>query len=58
MFLAQPVGNVETPLQQAADKMRDHAAHLHSTKAMTGYGIAATDGHFGHVQDFIVDDET
>ena len=25
---------------------------------MAGYGIAARDGHLGHVEDFIIDDET
>lgn len=32
--------------------------HLRSTKEVTGYGIVARDGHFGHVEDFIIDDET
>jgi uncharacterized protein YrrD len=32
--------------------------HLRSTKALTGYGVAARDGHLGHVEDFIADVET
>jgi sporulation protein YlmC with PRC-barrel domain len=33
-------------------------SHLHSTKEVIGYRIFAADGRLGHVQDFIVDDET
>ena len=58
-LLAQPAGDGETPQQIADDLAQDHAdAHLRSTKEVTGYGISATDGHLGHVQDFIVNDET
>jgi len=32
--------------------------HLRSTFTVSGYGIHATDGEFGHVDDFILDDET
>jgi sporulation protein YlmC with PRC-barrel domain len=32
--------------------------HLRSTHAVSGYHIAALDGDIGHVEDFIVDDET
>ena len=35
---------------------RDH--HLRSTHQVTGYHIEAADGEIGHVEDFIVDDET
>jgi len=31
---------------------------LRSTEAVTGYHIQATDGEIGHVDDFIIDDET
>jgi hypothetical protein len=31
-------------------------AHLRSAREIMGYAIAATDGHIGHVEDFIVDD--
>jgi hypothetical protein len=57
-LLAHPLGNAE--LQQDADKRSpdSHDDHLRSTKAVTGYGISATDGHLGHIEDFIVDDET
>jgi uncharacterized protein YrrD len=39
-----------------AGKGWDH--HLRSTHAVTGYYIHATDGEIGHVEDFIIDDET
>jgi sporulation protein YlmC with PRC-barrel domain len=42
----------DSPAQDQGD------THLHSTKAMTGYGISAIDGHLGHIEDFIVNDET
>ena len=32
--------------------------HLRSTRIVTGYHIAATDGDIGHVEDFITDDES
>jgi sporulation protein YlmC with PRC-barrel domain len=32
--------------------------HLRSTKRVTGYHIQATDGEIGHVEDFIIDDDT
>jgi len=32
--------------------------HLRSTKEVTGYQFGALDGEIGHVDDFIVDDET
>jgi uncharacterized protein YrrD len=33
-------------------------SHLRSMKDVTGYSIQATDGEIGHVEDFIVDDES
>ncbi|SDU18948.1 PRC-barrel domain-containing protein [Verrucomicrobium sp. GAS474] len=32
--------------------------HLRSTEAVTGYRIQASDGEIGHVEDFVIDDET
>jgi sporulation protein YlmC with PRC-barrel domain len=32
--------------------------HLRSTREVTGYHIQATDGEIGHIEDFIIDDET
>ena len=31
---------------------------MRSTQAVSGYHIRATDGEIGHVEDFIIDDET
>jgi sporulation protein YlmC with PRC-barrel domain len=33
-------------------------AHLRSTHAVSGYQIQALDGEIGHVEDFVIDDET
>jgi hypothetical protein len=33
-------------------------AHLRSTAAVTGYHVDATDGEIGHVDGFVIDDET
>jgi sporulation protein YlmC with PRC-barrel domain len=33
-------------------------SHLRSTNSVSGYHIEATDGEIGHVEDFIIDDET
>ncbi len=33
-------------------------SHLRSTKAVSGYLVDALDGEIGHVEDFVVDDET
>ena len=58
-LLAHPFGNSEILQQEADMRARDcNDAHLRSTMEMTGYGISATDGHLGHIEDFIVDDET
>ena len=32
--------------------------HLRSTHNVSGYDIQATDGEIGHVEDFVIDDET
>ncbi len=39
-----------------SEKTWDH--HLRSTHEVTGYHIHAADGEIGHVEDFIIDDET
>jgi hypothetical protein len=41
-----------TPPEQRGDP------HLRTTKAVIGYNIEAKDGDIGHVQDFIIDDQT
>nr|WP_309686099.1 PRC-barrel domain-containing protein [Armatimonas sp.] len=66
-LLAQTVGSAETLQHKADHQARHHAedhahehadAHLRSTKEVIGYGICATDGHLGHVSDFILNEET
>jgi hypothetical protein len=44
--------NTSTP----GDNAWDH--HLRSTDAVDGYAIQALDGEIGHVEDFVIDDET
>ena len=41
-----------TPAEQEWDP------HLRSTREVTGYHIQATDGEIGHIEDFIIDDQT
>jgi hypothetical protein len=43
-----------------AERARDESAdsHLRATDAVAGYGIEAKDGDIGHVESFVVDDET
>ena len=60
---SRAVGEARTPQQEADDRARDQErdrqdVHLRSTREVTGYGIAARDGHLGHVEDFLIDDET
>ncbi len=50
---------------QGLEKRRESAsiekpwdAHLRSTHAVSGYHIQSPDGEIGHVEDFIIDDET
>jgi hypothetical protein len=44
--------------QESSAPERKDDPHLRSTRHVTGYRIHATDGEIGHVEDFIVDDET
>lgn len=47
--------------EQWSDDASGHEArdpHLRSTKDVSGYHVQATDGELGHVEDFIIDDET
>lgn len=39
------------------DERSDDDLHLKSTKTIMGYHIHASDGDFGHVSDFIFDDD-
>jgi hypothetical protein len=44
--------------REAAQGERVWDPHLRSTHEVTGYYIQAADGEIGHVEDFIIDDET
>ena len=49
--------NDEKPLQTNKEE-KTWDPHLRSTRAVTGCAIQAMDGEIGHVDDFIIDDET
>lgn len=59
-------GNIPLPLSagetlvEPKSSMPGHPddPHLRSTRQVTGYRIHATDGEIGHVEDFILDDES
>lgn len=48
------------PAETEADKIPQEPVdtHLRSTEAVTGYHIEATDGEIGHLEGFVVDEET
>jgi hypothetical protein len=54
------VGGVPRPpavVEELAARERESAdPHLRSARAVTGYGLRATDGDLGHVEDFLVDE--
>jgi sporulation protein YlmC with PRC-barrel domain len=54
------VAGLHAAAKSVADKDEGHRPdpHLRSTKEVTGYHIQARDGQIGHVEDFIVDEET
>jgi hypothetical protein len=41
----------------AARERQTHDEHLRSVREVTGYGIRATDGELGHVEDFLFDEQ-
>src|SRR5664279_2592582 len=43
---------------EASPEEPEGDTHLRSTSEVTGNRIEATDGEIGHVEDFVVDDET
>ena len=44
--------------QERAQERQEYEPHLRSTREVTGYHIDATDGAIGHIEDFVVDDQT
>lgn len=53
LIIMEPVSEDQAPSEEP-----DNDAHLRSTAQVVGNHIEATDGEIGHVQDFVVDDET
>jgi uncharacterized protein YrrD len=47
-----------TKWEESAQSEKVPDRHLRSTQDVSGHAIQATDGEIGHVEDFIVDDET
>ena len=43
---------------EASRRAEDEDPHLRSTMDVTGHDIQARDGEIGHVEDFVIDDET
>ncbi len=50
--------NAVRATQQGEDTDIEKVNHLRSVKEVKGYSISATDGNIGHVEDFILNDET
>lgn len=48
----------EVLIEPDKDKISGDDNHLRSTETITGYHIHATDGEVGHVNDFIINDQT
>ena len=51
-------GDQEIVEERRAEEEETGDLHLRSAAKVTGYHIEATDGEIGHVEDFIIDDET
>ena len=47
-----------TKWKESAHSKKVPDRHLRSTQDVSGHAIQATDGEIGHVEDFIIDDET
>jgi uncharacterized protein YrrD len=50
--------NVQERQKESIKDKKTWDSHLRSTRAVSGHYIQATDGEIGHVEDFIIDDET
>jgi hypothetical protein len=48
----------ESDSHHAEQTTNNEDSHLQSAEAVTGYAIQALDRHFGHIEQFILDDET
>lgn len=56
--IVSPGSTTATERALAGPEMAQGNQHLRSTRAVRGYHIHARDGEIGHVDDFIVDDDT
>jgi len=56
-YTSGPVLAEEEPATREGQEPQDNI-HLRSTREVIGYYIQASDGEIGHVQDFVVDDQT
>jgi hypothetical protein len=49
----------QTAIEETKRRERESSdPHLHSAKEVIGYYIEATDGDIGHVEEFVLDDES
>lgn len=56
---AAPAGTPSAVEREAAEaKRREDDVHLRSTQEVTNYYIEASDGDIGHVEDFLIDDQS
>jgi len=55
--VAQEPASVEIENRRAMERAHGDGGSLRSCNEILGYGIAATDGEIGQVEDFLVDDE-
>jgi sporulation protein YlmC with PRC-barrel domain len=53
-----PVDDQQRVEERRAEREEAGDSHLRSAAHVTGYHIEASDGDIGHVEDFIIDDET
>lgn len=52
------ISKTEEEISEKRRKEGKDDPNLRSTRAVTGYSIHASDGHIGHVEDFLADDST
>ena len=55
--LAETPAHSRAGEELAARERQGGDTHLHSASAVSGYGIRATDGELGHLEDFLVDEQ-
>jgi hypothetical protein len=51
-------GTVASEIEAGKERQKDEDQHLRSTREVTNYYVEATDGDIGHVEDFIIEDQT